>query len=88
MPASPDPLTRWLGLDFTRSERRHNLEARNFLAELLGYPKNRVITEGYQGEVVLESVPNPEGLDGSSQCVRWGHPKSGGRFPLRNKKMR
>jgi hypothetical protein len=50
MPASPDPLTRWLGLDFTGPERRYNPEVRDFLAELLGYPKNRVVTEGHQGE--------------------------------------
>jgi len=48
MPASPDPLTRWLGLDFTGPERRYNPEIRDFLAELLGYPKNRVVTEGHQ----------------------------------------
>jgi hypothetical protein len=50
MPASPDPLTRWLGLDFTGPERQYNPEIRDFLAELLGYPKNRVVTEGHQGE--------------------------------------
>ena len=50
MPGRPDPLTRWLGLDFTGPERQHNPEIRDFLAELLGYPKNRVVTEERQGE--------------------------------------
>jgi hypothetical protein len=50
MPGRPDPLTRWLGLDFTGPERQYNPEVRDFLAELLGYPKNRVVTEGRQGE--------------------------------------
>jgi hypothetical protein len=50
MSGSPDPLTWWLGLDFTAPERRYNPEIRDFLAELLGYPKNRVVTEGHQGE--------------------------------------
>ena len=50
MSASHDPLTRWLGLVFTGPERQYNPEIRDFLAELLGYPKNRVVTEGHQGE--------------------------------------
>jgi hypothetical protein len=56
MPASPDPLTRWLGLDFTGPERRYNPEIRDFLAELLGYPKNRVVTEDRQVYGVLDNV--------------------------------
>lgn len=50
MPGSPDPLTWWLGLDFTAPERRYNPEIRDFLAELLGYPRDRVVTEERQGE--------------------------------------
>ena len=50
MPRRPDPLTWWLGLDFTAPERRYNPEVRDFLAELLGYPRNRVVTEDRQGE--------------------------------------
>ncbi len=50
MPKNPDPLTWWLGLDFTAPERRYNPEVRDFLAELLDYPKDRVVVEGCQGE--------------------------------------
>ena len=50
MPRPTDPLTWWLGLDFTAPERRYNPEVRDFLAELLGYPRNRVVTEDRQGE--------------------------------------
>jgi hypothetical protein len=46
----PDPLASWLALDFTGPERQSNPEIRDFLAELLGYPKNRVVTEERQGE--------------------------------------
>jgi hypothetical protein len=37
-------------LNFTAPERRYNPEVRDFLAELLGYPKDRVVTEEHQGE--------------------------------------
>ncbi|MCX7741452.1 MAG: N-6 DNA methylase [Meiothermus sp.] len=47
---SPDPLASWLALNFTAPERRYNPEVRDFLAELLGYPKDRVVTEEHQGE--------------------------------------
>jgi hypothetical protein len=47
---NPDLLTRWLGLDFSTPEGRCALHARDFLAELLGYPKGRVVAEGHRGE--------------------------------------
>ena len=50
MPRPTDPLTWWLEQDFTAPERRYNPEVRDFLAELLGYPRNRVVTEDRQGE--------------------------------------
>ncbi|WP_448377630.1 hypothetical protein, partial [Fervidobacterium sp.] len=50
MPRPTDPLTWWLALDFTAPERRYNPEVRDFLAGLLGYPRNRVVTEDRQGK--------------------------------------
>lgn len=40
-----NPLTKWLALDWDRPERSYNPNVRDFLAELLGYPKDRVVTE-------------------------------------------
>ncbi len=45
MRKSPDPLANWLGLIWDRPERSYNPELREFFVSLLGYPKNRVITE-------------------------------------------
>lgn len=40
-----NPLTKWLALDWDRPERSYNPNVRDFLAELLNYPKDRVVTE-------------------------------------------
>ncbi len=42
-PASP--LTKWLALNWDRPERSYNPDVRDFLAELLRYPKDCVVTE-------------------------------------------
>ncbi len=44
-----DPLVRWLALDWDRPERSYNPEVRDFLAGLLDYPKDRVVTEDTSG---------------------------------------
>lgn len=50
MPRSAsDPLSDWLSLDFTQPERSYNPEVKAFLAGLLGYPPDRVVTEVCQG---------------------------------------
>ena len=41
----PDPLAKWLALDWNRPERSYNPDVRDFLAGLLDYPKDRVVTE-------------------------------------------
>jgi len=40
-----DPLAKWLALDWNRPERSYNPDVRDFLANLLEYPKSRVVTE-------------------------------------------
>ncbi|RTI61079.1 N-6 DNA methylase [Thermus scotoductus] len=54
MPRSPrahlDPLSRWLSLDFSRPERSYYPDLRDFLSELLGYPRDKVVTEDRSGE--------------------------------------
>ncbi len=45
MPKSADALTQWLALTWERPERSYNPNVRDFLAALLGYPKNKVVTE-------------------------------------------
>ena len=42
-------LVKWLSLDWERPERSYNPDVRDFLADLLGYPKERVITEDVSG---------------------------------------
>jgi hypothetical protein len=42
---SSDPLTKWLNLNWERPERSYNPDVRDFLADLLDYPKEQVITE-------------------------------------------
>jgi hypothetical protein len=44
-----DPLTKWLALDWERPERSYNPDVRDFLAGLLAYPKDRVLTEDSGG---------------------------------------
>uniref|UniRef100_A0A7V4EGW5 SAM-dependent DNA methyltransferase n=1 Tax=Thermus tengchongensis TaxID=1214928 RepID=A0A7V4EGW5_9DEIN len=44
-----DPLGFWLSLDFTRPERSYNPEVKAFLASLLKYPPEKVVTEDRQG---------------------------------------
>ncbi len=44
-----DPLAKWLALDWHRPERSYNPDVRDFLAGLLDYPKNQVITEDVGG---------------------------------------
>ncbi|MGB7444640.1 MAG: N-6 DNA methylase, partial [Coleofasciculaceae cyanobacterium] len=44
-----DPLAKWLGLTWDRPERSYNPDVRDFLAKLLGYPKDRVVTEDAGG---------------------------------------
>ncbi len=46
---SLNPLEKWLALDWERPERSYNPDLRDFLAKLLNYPKNRVITEDAGG---------------------------------------
>ncbi|WP_271254220.1 HsdM family class I SAM-dependent methyltransferase [Pseudanabaena sp. Chao 1811] len=41
----PNPLTKWLALNWDRPERSYNPDVRDFLAELLRYPKDCVVTE-------------------------------------------
>ena len=41
----PDPLAKWLALDWNRPERSYNPDVRDFLAGLLDYPKYGVVTE-------------------------------------------
>jgi hypothetical protein len=40
-----NPLTKWLALNWDRPERTYNPDVRDFLAELLRYPKDCVVTE-------------------------------------------
>ena len=42
---SSDPLSQWLNLNWDRPERSYNPDVRDFLADLLDYPKDQVITE-------------------------------------------
>mgnify|MGYP005843973487 CR=1 FL=1 len=44
-----DPLFKWLLLDWDRPERSYNPDVRDFLAGLLDYPKDRVVTEDTSG---------------------------------------
>ncbi len=44
-----DPLAKWLTLDWNRPERSYNPDVRDFLAGLLDYPKDRVVTEDAGG---------------------------------------
>ncbi|APB32329.1 N-6 DNA methylase family [Gloeomargarita lithophora Alchichica-D10] len=44
-----NPLTKWLALDWERPERAYNPEVRDFLAGVLAYPKDRVVTEDSGG---------------------------------------
>ena len=44
-----DPLFKWLALDWDRPERSYNPDVRDFLASLLDYPKDRVVTEDAGG---------------------------------------
>lgn len=45
----PDPLANWLALDWNRPERSYNPDVRDFLAGLLEYPKDKVVTEDAGG---------------------------------------
>ncbi|NEQ99180.1 MAG: N-6 DNA methylase, partial [Cyanothece sp. SIO2G6] len=44
-----NPLGKWLSLDWSRPERSYNPDVRDFLAGLLDYPKNQVVTEDVGG---------------------------------------
>lgn len=44
-----DPLAKWLTLNWDRPERSYNPDVRDFLAGLLDYPKDRVVTEDTSG---------------------------------------
>ncbi len=44
-----NPLAKWLALDWHRPERSYNPDVRDFLAALLDYPKDRVVTEDVSG---------------------------------------
>lgn len=46
---SSDSLSKWLALDWDRPERSYNPDVRDFLAVLLDYPKDRVVTEDVSG---------------------------------------
>jgi len=60
-----DPLVRWLSLEFTGSEpeRSYYPELRDFLAGVLGYPREKVQTETRAGE----------GWEGSTVYCGGGH---------------
>ena len=45
MPKPADALTQWLNMTWERPERSYNPNVRDFFAALLGYPKNKVVTE-------------------------------------------
>ena len=45
MPKPADALTQWLALTWERPERSYNPNVRDFFSALLGYPKNKVVTE-------------------------------------------
>ena len=49
MPAPKNPLEKWLGLQWDKPERAYNPDLRDFFAEVLGYPKDHVLTEDRQG---------------------------------------
>jgi hypothetical protein len=40
-----DPLIQWLSLTWERPERSYNPDLRDFLAGLLAYPHNKIVTE-------------------------------------------
>lgn len=44
-----DSLAKWLAFDWERPERSYNPDVRDFLAGLLNYPKDRVVTEDVGG---------------------------------------
>lgn len=44
-----DPLVKWLALDWNRPERSYNPDVRDFLAGVLDYPKEKVVTEDAGG---------------------------------------
>jgi len=44
-----DPLAQWLSLDWNRPERSYNPDIRDFLSNLLDYPKDSVVTEDVSG---------------------------------------
>jgi len=44
-----NPLIKWLALDWNRPERSYNPDVRDFLAALLDYPKDHVVTEDAGG---------------------------------------
>lgn len=44
-----EPLSKWLSLSWQRPERSYNPDVRDFLAGILDYPKERVITEDISG---------------------------------------
>ncbi|MFP4134879.1 MAG: class I SAM-dependent DNA methyltransferase [Halothece sp.] len=47
--AQSDPLKKWLNLNWDRPERSYNPDVRDFLAKLLDYPKDKVVTEDKAG---------------------------------------
>lgn len=63
MPRLSDPLAQWLSLSWDRPERSYNPDLRDFLAGLLDYPKNKVVTEdsGASGYPDIKLL-SPEGI--------------------------
>jgi len=55
-------LKEWLSLDWTRPERSYNPNVRDFLASMLGYPKDHVVTEDSAGEGYADiQLTTPDG---------------------------
>ncbi len=49
MTSQSNPLHKWLNLSWDRPERSYNPDVRDFLAKLLDYPKDKVVTEDKAG---------------------------------------
>ena len=66
MPRSPrahlDPLSRWLSLDFSRPERSYYPDLRDFLSELLGYPRDKRVAEAFSYKSLSGREPAPRYL--------------------------
>jgi len=58
-----DPLRRWLALRWDRPERSYNPDVRDFLSDLLRYPRQNVLTEDTAGSGFADiKLLSPEGV--------------------------